>query len=463
MKYALLVAALLGPVLPVRAESEAENPHIVYIIADDHDYEHFGFMNANNAVKTPNIDRLAKEGVVFDTAHQTASRCRPTLAGLLSGRFPHQNGIYGNDRKCPRLSPENTLPNLLKRAGYATWQGGKFWEGDPLKLGFGYMARDEYRSDMYTDTRKTFARKGQEDLFRFLGEHAPKRPVFLWWAPMMPHTPHFPPKRFKAMFPKNEIPVPDYVQPEFREEFLSLEQRLLAMVAWMDEEIGFLRERMEATCGGRDILYVYINDNGWANGLPSKGSVFEKGFRTPLVFTWKGTIPAGVTRHDLASSLDVYPTLLNIAGVDVPDSAEGIDLLPSMQKNLPVERSRLCGAMYPSLFRPKKTSPERDMYALYLRTSRWKYVLYTRAIVADEEPQANSLREGGIGGLALHHLAAEPPLREQGEVNLYDLEADPYELNDLSADPKHAETLAEFREELLNWWKETGGEPIPGI
>lgn len=112
------------------AQEKLDQPNIVLIISDDQDYEHLGFMG-NTQVKTPHLDQLAKEGTVFTHCHLTASRCRPSLAGLLSGKLPHQNGIYANHHKDNSkgnndiidekvLSPVNSLPNLLKKAGYAT-------------------------------------------------------------------------------------------------------------------------------------------------------------------------------------------------------------------------------------------------------------------------------------------------------------------------------------------------------
>ena len=130
---AITTTLLIGGSAAAHA-AESTRPNIVLIISDDHDNEHLGFMG-NNTVQTPNLDGLARQGTVFSTCYLTASRCRPSLAGLLSGRYPHQNGIYANYHKLNNkgnrdvvgekmLSPQNSLPNLLKGAGYATYCGG---------------------------------------------------------------------------------------------------------------------------------------------------------------------------------------------------------------------------------------------------------------------------------------------------------------------------------------------------
>ena len=129
---AALLALLASPA------GAAGEPNIVYIISDDQDFDHLGFMG-HSLVHTPTLDRLASAGTVFTTAHLPMSRCHPTLASFLSGRWPHQSGIYYNYGE-KQLEPKNSLPSLLKKAGYATYVEGKYWEGDPRAMGFTHGA-----------------------------------------------------------------------------------------------------------------------------------------------------------------------------------------------------------------------------------------------------------------------------------------------------------------------------------
>ena len=438
------------------ASAAPENqPNIVLIISDDQDNEHFGFMG-NETVRTPNLDELAAAGTVFNTCHLTSSRCRPSLAGLLSGRLPHQNGIYANyhiakkkgeQRKVDgekKLSPVNVLPKLLKEAGYATYGSGKYWEGDARAMGFTHGL----------ETPKPFgkfARSSQDELFAFIDKHAGETPMFIWWAPMLPHTPHNPPERFLEMFDPEEIPVPDYITPTNRAEFIEKEHLSLAMEAWMDDEFGRTREKLKEKGQEENTLYVFLTDNGWCNGLASKGSVFEKGFRSPAFFTLPGKIPAGVHREDLISSLDLYPTILSYAGVKAPATAEGMNLRKAVETGTPVGRETLFGAIYPTEASNHGQFPERDVYALYKRTGKWKYVFYTGDL------------QKNVAGLPFNikHILTDAPLRRRGDQNLYNLEADPYELNDLSQEPEHQAKLKDFRDDVFQWWEETGGAPIP--
>ena len=453
----MMIAVLLGAIVvsqDCQAQTADDPPNIVLIISDDQDNEHFGFMG-NKAVRTPNLDRLAAQGTVFTNCYLTASRCRPSLASLLSGRYPHQNGIYANYHKPNNqgnrdtvgekmLSPEHSLPNLLKQAGYATYGSGKYWEGDARAMGFTHgLAR--------TRNFSGFARKGQDELFSFIDEHADEKPMFIWWAPLLPHTPHNPPERFLKMFDPDEIPIPDYIASANRKEFIKKEHLSLAMEAWTDEEVGKLRSKLKEEGQDSNTLYVFLIDNGWCNGLPAKGSVFEKGVRTPAFFTLPGQIPANKRRDDLISSLDVYPTILDYANVEVPESAEGINLRKHIEAGTSVDRDALFGAIYPTAATNNGEFPERDAYALYARSGKWKYVYYTRDVQGDVASRP----------FKLHHILAEAPHRDRGDQNLYNLEEDPHELKDLSQDPEHQALLKKFKQDVFTWWKDTGGSPIP--
>jgi len=438
-------------------DGKKQKPNIVFIISDDQDYEHLGFMG-NKTVKTPNLDRLAAEGSVFTHCHLTAARCRPSLASLLSGRFPHQNGIYANyhTKDLPKsnndrvgekfLSTVNSLPNLLKDAGYATYGTGKYWEVDLKEMGFTHGAPKANRNF-------NFIRKGgQEKLFNFIDEQAKNdKPMFIWWAPLLPHTPHNPPKEYLDLFDPESIPVPDYIHPHRRKEFLKKERLSLAMEYWTDLEVGKLRAKMKAVGEDKNTLYVFLIDNGWSNGLPSKGSSFEKGVRTPVIFTFPGIIPSGQKRDDLISSLDTYSTILSYAGIDIPKSAMGKDLRKNIQQKTEVGRDRLFGASFPTHASNSGKYPEKDVYALYVRTPKWKYVFYLHEL------------KGYLSRFPwmIQHIATRPPERKVGQQNLYDLSQDPYELKDLSNDPQHKELMQELKKEVFEWWKETGGKAIP--
>lgn len=424
----------------------ADRPNVVLIISDDHDYEHLGFMG-NTYVHTPTLDRLAERGTVFTTAHLPMSRCHPTLASLLSGRWPHQTGIYYNYGSRP-LAPEGSLPNLLKEAGYATYIGGKYWEGLPRAMGFTHGE---------SGAAGAFVRSGQEDLFSFVDEAAGKQPMFVWWAPMIPHTPHDPPQRYLDLYDAGTLPIPGYVRPDALEAglgtdgFRHKELASYAMEAWLDDGLSQLIGKLKSVGQHDNTLYVFLIDNGWANGLVSKGSPFEKGVRTPIVLSRPGAVPEGQRFDDLVSTLDLFPTILDYAGVEIPDGAVGRSLRPRVEGRAHEPRDVLHGAIYPAFVTKGDERPERDVYALYARTERWKYILFVQDIVAERNRDY----------FRIQSILTDYPVRRAGDQDLYDLESDPYEQADLASDPAQASRLAELRGRVLSWWAETGGQPLP--
>jgi len=432
------------------SRGEAPRPNVVLVLADDQDYEHLGFLG-NPLAHTPTLDSLAEQGVVFPTAHVPVARCRPSQAALLSGRWPHQSGIYYNHG--PReLDPEGSLPRRLRDAGYATYLGGKYWEGDPRAMGFERDAGYRPRDSRGAWAPLSFVRRDQSDLFAFIGENAGERPLFVWWAPVLPHPPHDPPERFLELVDAEAIPVPAGFTGDVA-EYRRRERLSLAMVAWFDEGLGQLVEALRDAGEYEDTLFVFLIDNGWANGHVSKGSVFEKGVRTPLVFTWPAGLPGGERRPDLVSTLDVFPTILDLVGLPVPAQAAGRSLRARLvgggdpAHEGPEARDVLYGAAYPQSATPlgqRGKTPEREVLALYARTRRWKVVLYLRDVRREHDEL-----------LGLQTILADYPERRRGDVDLFDLEADPYERHDVADD--HRELVDELLAGALRWWRDTGG------
>lgn len=431
----LLVAAIV--IIPTTS-TLAQRPNFVFIISDDHDFEHLGFMG-NTAVHTPTIDRLAEAGTVFTQAHLPMSRCHPTLASFLSGRWPHQSGIYYNFGPRP-LDPAGSLPRLLSDAGYATYVEGKYWEGAPREMGFTHGPGR---------TAKTFVRKGQAKLFEFIDEVGSKQPFFVWWAPKIPHTPHNPPQKYRNLFDEEKVPIPDWFSGD-RQEFRRKELTSFAMEAWLDDGVSQLVDKLQSSGLHDKTMYVFLIDNGWCNGLVSKGSPFEKGVRTPIFLSLPGSVPSGRRLDHLVSTLDLYPTLLDYAGVPVPKAAAGRSLRPMVEGRPGPIRNVLYGATYPAFATVDDVRPERDVYALYARTERWKYILFLQDVIQERNQEY----------LRIQSILTDYPQRARGDEDLYDLKADPHELNNLASRPEHRRRIDQFKNDVLKWWENTGGEPL---
>ena len=446
-----LVFLLAGfTILSVRGPlAAAEPPNIVFLISDDQDFEHFGFMGHPDN-PTPNLDRLAGRGTLFTTGHLPASVCRPSLASFLTGQYPHQSGIYANYLQNPKIggdtihsAPARSIANLLRQSGYATYGSGKFWEGDARQQGFTHGTVEQSFKGFYD-----FVRNGQSELMGFVDHFAGREPMFIWWAPLLPHTPHNPPQQYLDRFPKASIEVPNYVPPERRESFLEDEQKLLAMTRWMDDGVGRLVEKLRENGELENTLFVFAIDNGWANGLPSKHSVHEKSLRTPVFFTWPGHVQPERRHHEVVSTMDLYPTMLDFAGVEVPEHAVGQSLRPVLEGQRPMSSDVSFGAIYPHHATGGGTRPEQDVMALYRRGDKWKLVWYLRDFTTDTVGVPNRV------------LQADFEPHDAGDVDLFDLHADPFERTDLASKPALQERIARYKQDMLRWWRSTGGQPI---
>jgi uncharacterized sulfatase len=289
----------------------------------------------------------------------------------------------------------------------------------------------------------SFVRKEQDDALRFLDEVG-EQPFCMWWAPLLPHRPHNPPKKYRAMFTPEEIEIPPYISANNKEKFQRAEAVSYAMGAWMDEEIGKLMEKLRQRKLYKQTLVIMFIDNGWCNGRPSKGSVFERGLRTPLVFTWPGRIHAAQRFSQLASSIDIMPTILDYAGVPIPPSCSGVTLRPILEGRQEKSRGALFGAVFRRI---ANGGPSQGVYALYVRTGRWKYVYYVDA------PQDNER-------FKIYSLLTQFPARDKGDEDLFDLKNDPDELIDLAGRPEYKTLVEKFGQQTLSWWIDTGGTPF---
>ncbi|MGH7200072.1 MAG: sulfatase-like hydrolase/transferase, partial [Planctomycetaceae bacterium] len=239
----------------------ADAPNVVMIISDDQGWTEYGFMGHEH-VKTPHIDRLAKESLTFTRGYVPDSLCRPSLATLITGLYPHQHGIVGNNpplpedlqakpraqqRRDPRYLEIETeylethidrapkLPVMLhEKLGYLSHQSGKWWEGHYSRGGFthGMTHGDRTRGGRHGDEGLTIGRQGLDPIYEFIETaETQDKPFFIWYAPFMPHSPHNPPQRLLA---------------KYRDKTPHLQvAKYWAMCEWFDETVGQLLNHLD--------------------------------------------------------------------------------------------------------------------------------------------------------------------------------------------------------------------------
>lgn len=325
------------------------NPNIVLIVSDDQGYADSSCYGHPEEVDTPNIDRLAAEGVRLTNGYASAYVCAPTRAGLLTGRYQQRFGFYaaGDSRTGLPLS-EVTVADLLKKQGYATTVIGKWHVGiepeyHPLKRGFdefyGFLGHgahdyfklqitDEYNSIYRNDKRINDTGYLTDNLGReavsFIERHQ-NQPFFLY-------------------LPFNAVHWPLQALQKYIKRFNTGDENrdiYLAMLTSMDEAIGKVLDALRRTGTDDNTLLIFFSDNGGArknfanNGAlrDFKQSVYEGGIRVPFIVRWPGKLPKGTICDEPVISLDVLPTVCAAAGAKLPDDRlyDGKDLLPALR------------------------------------------------------------------------------------------------------------------------------------
>ena len=204
------IATALFVILPAAAFA-AEKPNVVMIISDDQGWIDYGFMG-QEAIQTPTLDQLAQQSEVFTRGYVPTSLCRPSLSTLITGLYTHQHKISGNDpdkngkpadqyaavreRVISHIDKVQTLPTMLATNGYVSHQSGKWWEGNWRRGGFtaGMTRGFPQPGGRHGDDGLKIGREGLQPIFDFI-DSAGDKPFFLWYAPFLPHEPHYPPAR----------------------------------------------------------------------------------------------------------------------------------------------------------------------------------------------------------------------------------------------------------------------------
>ena len=393
----------------------AKPPNIVLIISDDQSWTDYSFMG-HEAIETPNIDRLAKQSRLFKRGYVPSSLCCPSLASMITGLYPHQTKITGNE---PPMPPEGrnseqyrkqvqecvsfiddlpTLPRLLAKRGYVSHQSGKWWQGHYSRGGFshGMTHGDPKRGGRHGDVGLKIGREGMDEIFDFI-EDAGDKPFFVWYAPFLPHTPHNPPKRLLDKYTKKT-----------ESKFIA---RYWAMCEWFDETCGQLLDHLDEKKLADDTIVLYVTDNGWIqradNGRyapRSKRSQYDGGLRTPIMVRWPGKVKPE-DRPELANSIDLAPTILKACGLASTKAMQGIDLLDDTAL---AKRKSTYGAIY--LHNAVDIhKPSANLTYRWLIDGDWKLILPHKENVTTRAKQ-----------------------KDTGETELYNLAKDPHERNNLA-------------------------------
>ena len=433
----LLAAALLS--LPLFGAEKAAPPNIVVFISDDHsmlDSEPYGATD----IRTPNMAKLAEEGVKFTHAFVASPACGPSRTTLCTGLWPARNGAEPNHRgKNPDV---RSLPPVLHALGYEVAAFGKVAHGNYAKdHGFDVIGGQQQGD---SDT---------VEVAKFLANRDASKPLCLFFGTRHPHVPWGENAGYDAA--TLQLPRTHLDTAATREQ----RTRYTSDITRADALLGELRALANDKVPG-DTLFIYTADHGgqWPFG---KWNLYDAGIRIPFIAAWPGHLKAASTSDAMISWPDLLPTFIELGGGTVPEGIDGKSFAGVLRGTTTTHRDRI--------FTTHSGDGDFNVYPIRsVRTRDWKYI---RNLHPEFQHQSHisrsskstsgfaywqswlSAAETSPAAAAVVKRCAERPAEE-----LYDLKSDPFELHNLAGDPAQTERLTQLRGEVDAWMQQQGDQ-----
>ena len=441
-------------------------PNIIFILVDDMRWDQMG-ISGHPFARTPNIDRIGKEGVMFTNAFVCTPLCSPSRASFLTGQYPHKHRIINNDRNGLSFISHKlvTFPQLLRRAGYETAFIGKWHMGDDDTRRPGFDHWISFRAQgLFIDpvinvdgVRSQYTGYMTDLLNRFTIDFLTKKlsePFVLYLSHKAVHAPYLPAKRYENQYSGQTYHPPDNATDDLSGK-PSLQRKLppvdilripgatpepaeprygrgsetedifldhLRCLSSVDEGVGMIFEVLKTTGQLDNTLIIFTSDNGYLFGehglFMNKRVPYEESLRIPLLMRYPPLIDAGSRREQMVLNIDIAPTLYDLVGVNAPIPIHGKSLLPVLKDEAFPLRKDFLAEYY-----LEKVTP---LYATWqaLRSDRWKYIRY---------PELPGMEE------------------------LYDLQKDSGELKNLINSPAHKEIYLQLQDRLKEQLRKTDG------
>jgi arylsulfatase A-like enzyme len=473
----ILLLAGMNCLAEERASAHEKHPNILWLFSDDHAYQAIGAYGGRfeSLNLTPNIDRLAREGMVFDKAYVANSICAPSRATLLTGKHSHKNGKINNRKQNPFNHDQPQFQKILQGNGYQTCMIGKI-HLDGKMQGFDYWevlpGQGRYWDPVFVTEKGEKTYEGMHST-QVITDRAlnwlqtscdTEKPFMLMVHYKAPHRPWEPLPHWQAHFKETVFPEPDTLFDDYAgrgtaahqqdmsiEKTMTMERDLkvvegserwkelqenplegkalvrwkyqtymrdyLACIAGVDEQVGRLLDYLEANGLADNTVVMYSADQGFylgEHGWFDKRFMYEESFRTPLLARWPGVIQPGRRNGDLVQNIDFAETFLDIAGAPIPDDMQGVSLLPLMKGATP---------------------------------AGWRKSLYYNYV---EYPAVHSVRrhEGVTNGRYKLIRFYGPDVPNGEEWELYDLERDRSEMHSEYNNPEYAAVIRDLKMEL---------------
>ena len=462
----------------------AKSPNIIFILSDDHRYDFMGFMNKVPGLKTPNLDRLANEGAHFQNAFVTTALCSPSRASILTGQYAHTHTVV--DNQAPAPASLKYFPEYLQQAGYQTSFFGKWHMGggdDKPRPGFHRWvsfagqgvyynpklnidgksvkyADSTYISDVLTDLTLDWLKKRDKSkpFFAYLSHKAVHaefipsrkdrgiyRDIQIQYPVSMFSTANANSKKFRkgnqvdsTSYSFNYQDIPRWVRAQRdswhgvdfmyhgQTDFDSFYIDYLETLMGIDRSVGRVLSFLKENNLDKETIVIYMGDNGFSfgeHGLIDKRHAYEESMRVPLLARYPGLIKGGIKIPEMVLNVDIAPAILDLAGIKKPVQMQGVSFVPLLEgKQLNNWRREVFYEYYWENAFPQTPT----QYAV--RTDQYKFI-----------------RHQGVWDID----------------QLYDLKADPYELNNLIRKPEMQELAKDLNKRLWDWLGATDGLYIP--
>lgn len=453
--------------------SDVKKPNVIFILADDHRHDFMGFTGRVPELKTPGMDRIAKEGAHIKNAFVSTALCSPSRASILSGQYTHHHQVV--DNQSPIADSIKFFPEYLQQGGYQTAFIGKWHMGhedDKPRKGFDYWVSFKGQGVYYNPalnvngTQKEFSDSSYiSDILTdyaldFLENRKTDKPFFLYLSHKGVHAEFQPAKRHNDIYNNIRIAYPPSMFPpgdkrgtndttsyNFKDlpqwvkdqrfswhgvdymyhgaiPFDNFYQKYCETLLGVDESVQSILKYLDDNGLMENTIVFYMGDNGFSfgeHGLIDKRHAYEESMRVPLVVMGKGVKPGAVV-NEMIQNIDIAPTILNMADVSVPKNIDGVSFKDLLQG----EKRTWRDTIYYEYFWERPFPQTPTVYAV--RTSRYKYIRYHGVWDINE---------------------------------LYDLENDPNEMHNLIRSKDHQEIAEQMNHSLFKWLERTRGMSMP--
>jgi len=469
----LIEGVILGACANAQAEQiepssetlQTKQPNIIFVLVDDLRFDGLGSINAK--LQTPHLDQLREEGVFFENATVTTSLCSPSRASILTSQYTHEHGIVDNNTRLKEGSI--TFPEVLQDVGYDTalidkWHMGG--DSDEPRPGFthwisfagqgNYLPIDRFGNPNFLNINgERVSQTGYitdeltDYAIDWLDSREDDKPYFLYLSHKAVHSNFEPPERYQETYSETEFPLPssasmentvnkplwvqnqrnsfhglDFPYHQNEIDLEAMQRRYYGALSAIDDSVGRVMQWVEENGDPDNTIIIFTSDNGFLfgdHGLIDKRNAYEESLKVPLIVHGPETIPNGKTISAPTVNVDLAPTILELAGAKAPDAFQGLSMVPLWEEETPDWR-------------------KASLYEYY-----WEFNFpHTPTTFAVRTPQYKLIQYHGIWD----------------KDELYDLQADPDELNNLIDQDGYLETVVELRQELFRLLENERGEHV---